>query len=1007
MPSYFHPPLGLLAGMTLLGLALPAHAESQKKVVVDFEDFGTWRLRDSSGVKPGAWWPASVCLSGSEAAKYHDNLVGELQFAFDPAGKGPFNLEFVRQKMSTISGFLDGIEFDADARDLPVSLKFELVDGANKAFRTIAIPLSGSGWKHIRLGLNADTVLKFAECKFPARLKRVILEAAKPCEGSVLLDDITLTGTFTKKDQLSIAPVYTKLVNRPEEDITLPYRLRNARPEPLTGELQVEVRDFDGRRLLTRESSFEIAAAGSAVTSMAIGKLPIGAYEVVVTAKAGELETSLQDHFTVIVPNEGQPNQHPMWFGIGDQSSWQGDLENRRHQGWMKTLGADINRMELFPDRFEPEEGKINNEGWRKIIQGQADAGVDVMVLYSGTPAWSQAKRRWRAAPDLWPQFEGHAQRLGAFLKQFPNVTYLEMWNEPDLDFFDGTLDTYVEMFEHFNKGFKQSYPTLPITSGGVTIKHPKEKPGFSRGMYERAAGLYDIAAYHAHGPLPNNEMREETVEKWLGELGLDKPIFNTETGDRSLYTAEGRRRQAVTLVKKVVYSKSRPKFAAYFWFTLQDYWDMDEQADDSFGLVTSDNRPKAAFAAYNNLIAELANTTPLESGLPTEDLSLFAFKKDDGRLVYAGWPNASKSSGILWIETDQSITVSDMFGVVKEYRPLGGLLPVPFGDLPLYISGARPGEPMKAAAPEKAFVHVPPEIRFHGSAKIAIPVKFRNPTTGKLGGTLVLRGNDQREIAKSEFNLAEGEEVSWEPEVDPADLRPEDRGTLQLGVQLAGQDGTAFSFPVRLIETYVLQKVAALGPEPGNWPVLTDTPAVTLDRPEQVVELAYDPSIPAWKGPADLSVKAQLVHDDAGVRARFTVTDNTPGRLQAKDQMFKGDDVQLAISGPAAKNFAILDLGQSVDGPVVWCSQHPDASRIGQLNVPITVTRTGAVTTLEAYLPYDQLGISPAEVAAKQVRFTFLVNEDDGKGRVRWMEWTPGIARDRTLESLGYGTLE
>jgi hypothetical protein len=61
-------------------------------------------------------------------------------------------------------------------------------------------------------------------------------------------------------------------------------------------------------------------------------------------------------------------------------------------------------------------------------------------------------------------------------------------------------------------------------------------------------------------------------------------------------------------------------------------------------------------------------------------------------------------------------------------------------------------------------------------------------------------------------------------------------------------------------------------------------------------------------------------------------------------------------------------------------------------------------VTTYDVYLPFALLGIAPAD---RDLRFSFLANEDDGRGRVRWIEWTPGIGRDRSLEFLSYAQLE
>lgn len=981
-------------------------AAEQKKVIVDFEDFGTWRMRENAGIKPGTWWPTGVDFSGSNRAKYHDDYVGELRFAFDPAGKAPFVAGFERQKMMVVSGFLNGIEFDADARALPVSLRFVIQDSANGQFRTAPIALTGEGWKHYRLDLNATTVPRFAECKFPARLKRVTLESATPCEGSVFLDDIALTGRFTKRDQIAATAIYDGIYYPPDKNVTLHYRLRNARDEELATGVHIDIKDFSGKKLLSKEAQVALPATGAAEVTFEIGKLPIGAYEVALTAKSGEFQTELQDHFGVYIPNASRPNHHPMWFGIGDQACWQGETENLRHIEWMKLLGVDIDRFGFFSNRFTPEQAAIGFEGWRKMIKARMDAGIDILFLYTDSPAWTQSKPDYRGMPEDFPAYEEFAKQLGAFLKEFSNVKYLEFWNEPDGDFFHGDLAGYLEMFKHFSKGFKESNPELPFTSAGVTVVHPREKPGFSKGMYQEGAALYDIAAYHAHGPLVNNEQNHKKVESWLREAGLNKRFANTETGERSLYDAEGRRRQAITLVKKIVYSKSIPQFELYIWFTLQDYWDMDPEADDSFGLVTSDNRVKPSFIAYNTLINKLANTTPEETKLNSDTLSLYTFRKDDDRYVYVGWPLASKKTGTLWLKTKQNVQVSDMFGATRDYTPLGNVLPIAFGEQPLYVSGDSPKEKIQLCSPQEQFLQVAGEVYLTSGSAASVPVVFRNPTDKLLDGALTFRDSAGQVVAKQAFKVDPAKETRWPASIDSGASENYDTRVYQLDLQFADKALPAFSFPVQMIRSYPIQKVSRLEADPAKWPSLSTAPAITLDRPDQVVELTYDPNIPAWKGPADLSAVARLVHDDRGIRFRIEVTDDTPGKLQRKDQPWFGDDVQVAFAHSDGKDFAIIDLAQSAEGPVAWCSQHKDAARKGQWNVPLKISRTGTVTTYEAYFPFEQLGIQLKE-SPQTLRFTFMVNEDDGKGRVRWIQWKDGIGKNRALEMLGYGSLE
>lgn len=270
--------------------------------------------------------------------------------------------------------------------------------------------------------------------------------------------------------------------------------------------------------------------------------------------------------------------------------------------------GFDIERLGVTGNRLD--NGKTTNfEGYEKYLKMNRDAGMIACASYTeGVPDYTQEKPLWRGMPTKLEVFRGHMDKVFRCLAKYPNVQYLEFWNEPDIGFMVGTLDQYLDALKVVRASQQANAPKLKIATGGVTVIHPKEKKNFSRDMYWKGKGLYDVACFHAHGSLRDYSERQELLEKWLEEGGIDLPVCNTETGDRSGYTVDTIKRHAVTLVKKIVYAKSR-NTEFYTWFTLQDYWDMDFEADDSFGLVTSDNRPKPSFIAYNELIRQLGNT--------------------------------------------------------------------------------------------------------------------------------------------------------------------------------------------------------------------------------------------------------------------------------------------------------------------------------------------------------------------------------------------------------------
>ena len=1024
IPPSLRPALAPLSLLLLSLLPAPALADgpSQKRIVVDFEDVGTWRMApESVGTKPQAWWAGVSYLGGSSKEKDHDNYVGELKFAFDPAQPAPYRVSYLRQKMTLVSGFLDGIEFDADSQGLPVSVRFVVGDTAGKKFTTAAVALQG-GWAPYRIELNEKTLPHFADCRFPAHLERIVLEADKPCEGSVFLDDIALTGTFARRDQLSIFPVadLNAPAYPPGQPVVLRYRLRNARPAPLPVATRIVVRDFSGREIFSGERRDAVPACGQAMAEFSLPALPVGAYAAAVTADTGGFQVAYDDPFGVFVPNGKRLNHRAMWFGVGDGSNWHCAEETAIHMRWMQQLGVDLNRIEATAGRLEPRQGVFGFDGWKTIFDAFSAADIGINLLYSGTPLWTlapSAPRDPQRAPDDMEAYAKHAANVANFLKQFPAIKYVEFWNEPDAGltpdtgFFHGDLDGYLRMFAVFSREMRAAAPAIKITNAGLCVIHPKERPGFPDGVIVKGAPSYDVAAFHAHGPLANYEERQLLVEKWMRDAGIDKPICNTETGERAGYDPVGRAGQAVTLVKKITYAKSRPASEFYSWFTLKDYWDMDPKADDSFGLVTSDDRLKPSFLAYNALIRELADAAPVPEAeaAPLDDrIQAYVFRRDDGSRVYVCWPKSGFSGGLVWLRSAQPVTRTDIFGRSEALPSLGGLVPVGLDARPVYLDVAAGAPPLVAAGPEERFIDLEGEVRLPIGRESAFPVRLRNPEKGAVSGELAFEDGDGKKAWAKPVSLAAGAELRCDIPLPAADGLQSRIGAVTL--RLDGRP--PFRFPVTLTPSYPIARAAGnpLAPGAGLDAFVQQLPTLVLNRQQDVFELAFDPAIPPWKGPDDLSVEARACHDDGGLYFRFDVTDDKLVQNGPVDRLWMGDSVQIAVAAPGQKHYTCLALGLLKDGGAVWCSDSPDPAVRGRWDVPVKVERRGTVTRYQVYLPFAKLGLgAPAGAGGggQPVRFAFLVNEDDGQGRVRWMHWYDGIGRGQDTDQLGYGTLE
>lgn len=1007
----------ILLSFTLFTGALTVGATevSQRRIIDDFEDVGTWRQREGKGQRPDAWFAAQVFFGGSNLETRNGSRVGELRYVPDPSAAPPYRFGFERVKATLLTSTPDGIEFDANPKGRAVAFRFVLRDARRKTYATDQVKVSGDGWRSCRLELNASTVPDWRGIQFPVYLQRVTMETDDAREGAVFIDDLAFTGKFAEADQFSIRPVYAGIANEPGKPVSLVYRASNALPRSVQSVVRIRIHTADGRFLVEKSEPVSLPPSGVAEVTLSPGVLPVGAYQVDVRVEGEGLHCTYDDVFGVFEPNNRRLNTRPMWIGVQDQTIWEGEGERRLHLEWSRQLGSDADRVAGGSTRLEFRDGQWAFDGWNTVLGAYDQAGIDVLFTYFELPPWmSSDPKRNRTPVKDYDRFERHAAEFGRFIAGHPSVKYVQFWNEPDSGgpnvghgFFHGTRDDYLKMFETFSRGFRSTNKTTKLTTGGLTLGD--EIAGLSRGAIVDHSADYDIAAFHSHGSLENYESKELKIEGWLKESGLEKRILNSETGERSGYTRAGRFNQAVTLVKKVAYAKSRPSSELYLWFTLQDYWDMDPEADDSFGLVTSDNRAKPSFVACNELIRQLANTDPAGEVDLHAAVRTLRFHRDDGSLVYVCWLKQGEASAQLWLKSASGeVRVTDMFGRSWNAPVYEGVASVPLGAGPVYLS-AGTGE-LSAVPDREMFIQAPGSIVIDGDEGGRLPITFREPQGREASGRVILANNDGTELCSAAIKLAAGAAHTAVVPVPAATAGKSER-SLELKIEWsAGDDRQTLSLPIRVLSAYPIRHLPAGGPfAPAQLTAIEKLPVIVLDQVEDVVEFAFDPSISPWRGPKDLSAQVRVAHDGKGLYLRFDVTDDKQVQVSTPSRLDRGDSVQVGVAGHDGVTQFFLGLRDEGE-QVIWCNRSPNLSFTGRWDTPLRIARSGNVTRYEAYVPADRLGLDLSK-SGQAIRFSFNVNEDDGQRpdrwqrRVRYLRWRNGVANES--DRLGYGILK
>lgn len=222
-----------------------------------------------------------------------------------------------------------------------------------------------------------------------------------------------------------------------------------------------------------------------------------------------------------------------------------------------------------------------------------------------------------------WTLAEWNASVANA-LREYPEISTWEIWNEPLVPLFDtglmnGSAYNYFILTESAYKIIKAAEPNSTVVCfGGAPIYDSSVFLWYSKVWSYGASKYCDAISIHAYPS--NSSLSHETKQQWAYGLQAyenltGKPIWITEMGVPassqaypSLYTPEGQEafmQQSLSFLSNFSYVK------AVYWY---DLWGLsDGQEGNDFGLLNLSNpsggRPGPAWYAflsdYNNSLSK------------------------------------------------------------------------------------------------------------------------------------------------------------------------------------------------------------------------------------------------------------------------------------------------------------------------------------------------------------------------------------------------------------------
>lgn len=303
-------------------------------------------------------------------------------------------------------------------------------------------------------------------------------------------------------------------------------------------------------------------------------------------------------------------------------------------------------------------------------------------------------------------------------------VDYWQIWNEPNGGYWAGSAEDYARLLAAAGQVIHQANPkakVLGLNSAFCDVR-------FAEAVLKHVPNdCFDIACFHPYRP-PNAPedpfdwwMLDQYVKSWnkqsltpdyplvhmsyldqagellksLSRFGAPKPLWVTEMCWNSHIHPYGTSelRQADLLVRLYVLGLASRTVEKVFWWTLKDGGSRQFDQADMVGLMRADLAPKYSYYAYAIMTRMLEGKTWKRNDAFGPDIYACVFgdesQTDEVMVVWSVKPFAY----VRVTNTEKGLTFYDVFGT-KRFVPLDkirtGHLPVPLGESPTYIVGAK-----------------------------------------------------------------------------------------------------------------------------------------------------------------------------------------------------------------------------------------------------------------------------------------------------------------------------
>lgn len=461
--------------------------------------------------------------------------------------------------------------------------------------------------------------------------------------------------------------------------------LRCMLPTSTTGELTWIFRDWNGRELGHGHRESKIPAAGERVSVRIPAEFQTAGLKFV----EAEIQLALPDQEVAPLHAYWSPAYSPgdvegyrdssllraSPFGMGLYLDRYRGPDMERAAEIARDAGVKWSREGFSWGRIEPKRGQFDWTYYDGLLGTAKRHGISIYGLVHGWAPWTK------------PYTPEGIDDYQAFLKELirhyhADVHHWEIWNEPNIFFWQGPREMYAELLRRSYATVKQTDPTALVLGMSTS--------GIDYNFIARTMALdapFDILTIHPYRKVLNdgaliNELKiaSDLVKGrpvWITEFGWSTfTPHNTLTQDFAPFTE---RQQASLLVRAYLCTLVAGIHTNTSWYDFRNDGEDPLYFENELGMLHRDFTPKPAYWAYSTMTRMLEGRT-------------LAGKIDAGEGVFA-YRFAGKGTVIvLWTaDSDRTVKIPVEGKRVMLVNTMGESRDLPAGTATLDLRAGAP----------------------------------------------------------------------------------------------------------------------------------------------------------------------------------------------------------------------------------------------------------------------------------------------------------------------------